>query len=179
MAAAYGAAHLNDGTDVFLWMGIGYELREGRFQPAFDLGASRLCGEFTLPRGPDGFFHAGEYSKALWSSRRGEAPTRHLPKVEANIQWMSPGPQGSVLLKFGYSKRDGLGVLYFPEEEVYLRLEDELFPDEDPDDIRSLHWAGQCGRLIAVTPARLWAISIETVLALPRYNATTGRKLRS
>jgi hypothetical protein len=181
---SYGAAHLNDGTDVFLWAGDGYEWRDGRFEATFELGA-QLMGEPTVAWGPDGFLYLhhervtpSKYIQTLRSARRGQAPTRHLPKHDL-VMRISPGPEGAVLVKLGHNRQGDLGLVYFPEDGTYIRLEEELLPDEDPDDVDTLHWAPGCGRLIALTDKRFWAVPIETVMALPRVKATTGRQVAS
>ncbi|WP_165248472.1 hypothetical protein [Paludisphaera soli] len=91
---------------------------------------------------------------------------------------LQPGPPGGVLIHQGDNKHGDLGKLYLPEEGAFLRIRPELFADEDPDEIRSLHWAASSGRLVAATPQRLWAVPIERVLDAPRHRASDGRKIR-
>lgn len=170
----FGVVHLNDGADVFVWDGEGYELRDGQFVRTFGLEADwGYYGKSpTAPFGPDGFFYIS--GQGLHHARRGQAPTRHLQTILEVIMGISAGPDGAVLIREGNNKKGDLGKLYFPEEGVFLRIEPELFGDEDPDAIRTLHWAGACGRLVAATPHRLWAVPTEEVLALPRHRASDG-----
>ncbi len=174
----FGVVQLNDGADVLIWDGDGYELRDGRLARTFDLKASWTFSDESpvTPYGPDGFFFLSK--REPHAVRRGQSPVRHLPRL-ANVMAVSPGPEGAVLLMEGDNKLGDLGKLYFPDEGVYLRIEPALFEDEDPDEIRSLHWAGRRGRLIAATPKRLWAVPTERVLGLPRYRASDGRKIRA
>jgi hypothetical protein len=182
--AIYGAAHLRDGADVLIWNGDGHELREGRFEVTFPVAAD-MSGRPTVPWGTDGFLYLhyelvdpGTYTQTLMSVRRGQPPVRHLPKHDL-VMRISPGPENGVLMRLGYNNKGDIGLVYFADEQVYIRLQDDLFPDEDPDSIRAFHWAAGCGRLVALTDKRFWAVPIETVLALPRVNARTGRQVRA
>jgi hypothetical protein len=173
----FGAVHLNDGRDIFVWDGEGDELRDGCFTQTFELQAKWSPSDDSpmTPFGPNGFFYLA--NRKLHTVRRGEPPVPHLPKL-GNVMNVSAGPPGAVLLKEGHNALGDLGKLYFPDEGVFLRIEPELFEDEDPTEIHSLHWAASSGRLIAATPNRLWAVSAETVLGLPRYRASDGTELR-
>jgi hypothetical protein len=109
----------------------------------------------------------------MYSVRRGGAVVRHLPRVH-RIMGITPGPEDSILVREPGTSRD-LGKLYFPSEGTYVRIDAELFADEDPIEIRSLHFIEACQRLIAATPERLWALPIASLYSLPRYSAETGR----
>ncbi len=173
---AYGFGRLGDGTGIFFWNGDGYELRGDTFERTFPIEANTFASEFlTIPLESDGFFYTS--SRGLYSVFRGLERARHLKHLD-NIMYISPGPEGSILLKEGDNKRGDLGKLYFPEENTYICITPELFEDEDPDNIRTLHWIESCGRLVAATTARFWAVPIESVLSLPRHDARTGKKLR-
>lgn len=172
----HGIVRLNDGTDLLIWNGDAYELRDGRFELVISLGATGYDNVLAnLAYGPNGFFYLSD--NRLFSVRRGEPPVSHLPKLD-NIMSVSPGPMGSLLLKEGDNKRGDLGKLYLPDDGTYIRIEPECFPDEDPDDIHSLHYVADIERVLAATPERFWAISAATALSKPRYHASTGRKAR-
>jgi hypothetical protein len=173
----FGVVHLNDGGDVFVWDGEGYALHDGRFERAFGLKArwSVHDGSPMTAFGPDGFFFLS--NRKLCSVRRGQSPIQHLPSF-SNIMSISAGPARAVLLREGDNTLGDLGKLYFPEEGVYLRIEPELFENADPDQIRSLHWASSCGRLVAATPSSLWAVPVERVLGLPRLRSDETGKPR-
>jgi hypothetical protein len=94
------------------------------------------------------------------------------------MRHLRPGPTGGLLIQQGHNRHGDLGKLYFPEEGTFLRVRPDLFADEDPESIRSLHWAASCGRLVAATTQRLWAVPIERVLDEPRHRASDGRKIR-
>jgi hypothetical protein len=183
-----GIAHLNDGSDVLLWEGNGYELRDGRFEVTFEIGSWLQYNPPTVPYGPDGFFwlqrdmpEPGHYTQMLRSVRRGEEPVAHLPRFPSVIA-ISPGPEGAVLVHIGHNKKGYRGLVYFPDDDYYIPLEPEPFDasdcEEDSDDIQFLHWAEGCGRLIAPTHHRLWAVPIETILDSPRIKASTGREIK-
>lgn len=182
---------MEDEIQVFIWDLIGYEFRSNELQPAYKL-PSRSVGEEAMsfvPFGTDSFFcvcdlaplHPEEVAdefgaQGLFFIRRDSDSVRHLPKIK-RIEAITPGPNNSVIVIEPWNRPD-LGKLYFPEEETYVRLETDLFEDEDPTYIRSLHYVSQCERLIAVTPDRIWARPISEILELPRYNAASGRKRR-
>ncbi|MBI5095415.1 MAG: hypothetical protein HZB26_23655 [Candidatus Hydrogenedentes bacterium] len=170
---AYGIGKLSDGSDIFLWSGDGYELRGNAFELTFPIQAHTYTSEFTtIPLEPDGFFYTS--NRGLYSVFRGQEPVRHVKRLD-NIMYISPGPKGAILLTEGRNKRGDLGKLYFPEENTIIYITPDLFEDEDPEAIRTLHWVESCGRLIAATAHRFWAVPFESVLSLPRHNALTGK----
>ena len=149
----YGVAHLRDGEDIFIWEGDGYRIAAGRFERIFALGAVNTYGCWTsVPWGDDGFWYLS--NNCLFAVKRGCEPKRHLPKLD-NIEYIAPGPQSSLLLVEGKRKPGDLGKLYFFSEDAYLRIKPEVFEDEDPDDIMSLHWSEGCQKLVAATFKRL------------------------
>jgi len=109
-------------------------------------------------------------------SNAGQSPVRHLPEL-TNIMHVSAGPPGAVLLKEGNNDLGDLGKLYLFKEDTFIRIEPELFADKDPKDVDILHWSGLSGRLVAATSERFWAVRRETVLALPRHRASSGKEL--
>jgi hypothetical protein len=186
----WGTAHLRDGSAVFLWLGNGYELRDGRFELTFPLGAKfRHKKVSPAPFGADGFFYVSEGRP--YSVQRGQKRVAHLLKLSF-VRYILPAGSDMYLLKescrgmlsyeYGLKKSDSeledLGKLYLPSEDAYIRLKPELFEDADPDSIQWLHWAQACNRLVAVTSEGFWAVPIEKVLALPRHRASTVIKVR-
>lgn len=172
----FGIVHLNNGQDVLVWQGNGYCELHGRPVKTYPMEAIAFYAATVF--GEAGFFYLSRKDSQLFSIEPDATPILHLPKL-SQISALSPGPDGSIMIKesFYYGSGD-LGKIYFPDEGTYIRLENELFEDEDPSDIYTLHWMPSCGRLVAATRDRLWAVPIDTVLALPRYNASTDRKLR-
>ncbi|MBL8821456.1 MAG: hypothetical protein JNJ77_02635 [Planctomycetia bacterium] len=170
-----GVVRLNDGSDILIWGLKGYQWRDGAFDPVYSL-VDYCRSDFSfIPSGQSGFFIV--QNGQLCEFQRSEKRKQHMNRF-TNIMFLTPGPQNSIILKEGYNKLGDLGKLYFPGRDYYQRLEPELFDDEDPDAIYSLHWIESCDRFIAATPKRFWAIPTARVLHLPRYSASTGRKLR-
>jgi hypothetical protein len=182
---------LGDGSDILVWGNKGYELLNGRLQPRFELypngwfpmGMKGLCAVgddaiLSLAQYPDETGRGGRF--ALFLSRRDLNPRKVAPAAES-FYTLSNGPSGSVLALLAGQAPKHLGCILWPEEGpggTLIWIDDELFPDEDPENIRSFLWSSQAGRLIAVTDERLWAVEASRVLALPRYDATTGRRLK-
>jgi hypothetical protein len=181
----WGTAHLRDGSEVFLWLGNGYELRNGRFELTFPLAAKFEHDKVSpAPFGADGFFYLSE--RRPYSVQRGQKRVAHLLKL-SNVMYILPAGEDMYLLKEGLNvlgddegdnELEDLGKLYLPKEDAYIRLKPELFEDADPTDIEWLHWAQACNRLVAVTSEGFWAVPIEKVLALPRHRASTVIRVR-
>ncbi|HEV3448451.1 MAG TPA: hypothetical protein VG099_27690 [Gemmataceae bacterium] len=172
----WGTAHLRDGSEVFLWLGNGYELRNGRFELTFPLGAKFEHKEVPpAPFGSDGFFYLSE--RRPYSVQRGQERVAHLLKL-SNVMYILPAGEDVYLLKEGNNELDDLGKLYLPNEDAYIGLKPELFEDADPSEIHWLHWAQACNRLVAATSESFWAVPIEKVLALPRHRASTVIRVR-
>lgn len=96
-----------------------------------------------------------------------------------NAMFLTPGPDGSIIVKEGDNRSDHLGKLWFPAQERFIPIEPELFGDEDPDQIRSIHWLESRARFVACTRERIWSIPIDAVLSQQRYRADNGRKIKS
>jgi len=183
---------LPDGGEVLIWQNKGYELVNGRFTQTFSFTPANFsihnC-DGIASAGTDAILaqayattsnSSGEREGALFLFRRNQEPRQVAPAVE-HLAYFSPGPNGSVVARQVGPNPKHFGCLLWPEENergVLIWLDDDLFPDEDPENIDALLWSQSAGRLIGVTSERLWAIPIERVLRLPRYDATTGRKLR-
>ena len=171
-----GVVRLNDGRDVFVWDREGYELRDGHFELVYEFKAKWRSYHDSLltPFGPDGFFFVS--NRQLFSVRRGQSPVRHLSEL-TNIMHVSAGPPGAVLLKEGNNDLGDVGKLYLIKEDTFIRIEPELFADKDSKVVDILHWSGSSRRLVAATSERFWAVRGETVLALPRHRASSGKEL--
>jgi hypothetical protein len=182
---------LSDGGDLLVWGNKGYELVRGRLQARFKLcpdGWVFISGEDLCAVGDDAILlsakHPDETGRATrlanFLSRRDAEPREVAPAAELLLR-LSHGPSGSALALLGGPAPKHLGCILWPEEGpggTLIWIDDELFPDEDPERIRSFLWSSQAGRLIAVTEERLWAVEASRVLALPRYDATTGKRLK-
>ncbi|HEX2971741.1 MAG TPA: hypothetical protein VHP11_05380 [Tepidisphaeraceae bacterium] len=184
--ATQAVIRLADGADVLFWEDKGYELVDGRLKPTFvswPEGWLVMQGGIA-PVGADAIL-VQAYSNvprqgALFQSRRNQMPHQVALAVE-NLSELSAGPAGSVLARQVGRSPKHLGCILWPEQGrggTVLWIDDDLFPDEDPDNICRLLWSEAAGRLIAVTSERLWAVPIERVLNAPRHNASTGRRLR-
>jgi hypothetical protein len=172
----WGTAHLCDGSEVFLWLGNGYELRNGRFEHTLPLGAKFDHKQVSpAPFGADGFFYLSEHRP--FSVQRGQKRLAHLLKL-SNVMYILPAGEDMYLLKEGTNELEDLGKLYLPKEDAYIRLKPGLFEDADPEEIHWLYWAQACNRLVAVTPEAFWSVRIEKVLALPRQRASTVIQVR-
>lgn len=169
-------ARLDDGTDLVLWGDEGYELRGEGMVKTFEFGGERPLYWSYIPTGEDGFFALANYKLHLL--RRGQAP-QPIASMMKEQRFLTPGPDGGIVIQEATHITGELGKLWFPAQSSFIRLTTDLFEDEDPDEIRSLHFVEATRQLIAHTPKRLWAVPAERVLSLPRYNVATGRKLRS
>ncbi len=180
IGCSFGVVPLGDGSDVLCWKGRGYERRDGKFVSTFrfsDLYA--FWGNGTVPVGDDGFFYTGygKQSPLLEIHRNDADPRRHLPILD-HVMSVGAGPPGSLLCRAGHNKKGYLAVLYWPGEDAFIPIEEELFPEEDPDEFTSYLWMDNLGLMLAGTGRRLWAVPAEAVLNLPRKHAGTGRRIR-
>jgi hypothetical protein len=143
---------LPDGGEVLVWLDRGYELVNGRLVATFVLelpdgwmvmhngtaavGANAILVQaFPSHPPPD-----GASTSALYLYRRHGPPRQVAPAVE-NLLEFSPGPSGSVLARLGGHNPKHLGCLLWPEQPpggTVLWFDDDLFPDEDSDDIQSI-----------------------------------------
>ncbi|MFD6161883.1 hypothetical protein ACFWF7_14940 [Nocardia sp. NPDC060256] len=160
-----GTARLADGSTVLIWDGNGYEL-----DPAgtacvrtFEMDAHRSFVDFTsVPTGPDGFFYLSD--RALYEIHRGGTPVRHI-EAWTNVMAVRPGPNGSLLLKFGGNDEGDIGVLYFPQNGTYIPLPPEMF--DNRSSYSALYWSQSADRIV-VAGGGFVAAPVKVVLAQPR-----------
>jgi hypothetical protein len=165
-------ARLADGSEVLVWDGEGYEWDGSRFQQTFPLGLTDAFNALSaIPVGEDGFFFITQ--RKLFEVHRGGKAVRHAPLWE-NIMAVLPGPAGGLLLKEGNNPDGDIGKLYFPADGTFIHIEPELLGDQDLYDF--LCWSQGAKRIIASDGASLYAVPVETILALPRYDARTGKE---
>jgi hypothetical protein len=170
-----GVARLADGADVLVWDGEGYEWDGHRFQQTFPLGLTDPYDRLSaVPAGEDGFFFIS--ARKFYEVHRGEKPVRHGPMWE-NIMAALPGPAAGLLIKEGGNPDDDIGKLYFPADKTFIHIAKELLGDQDLYDF--LCWSKGANRIIASDGASLYAVPVETILALPRYHADTGKEVKA
>lgn len=168
-------ARLADGSEVLVWDGEGYEWDGSRFQQTFQLGLTDPYNALSaIPSGDDGFFFITQ--RKLFEVHRGGKAVRHAPLWE-NVMAALPGPADGLLLKEGNNPDDDIGKLYFPADGTFIRIEPESLGDQDLYDF--LCWSQGANRIIASDGANLYAVPVETILALPRYDARTGKEVRA
>lgn len=170
-----GIARLNDGSEVLIWDGEGYEWDGEKFQHTFTLGLTDPYDDLSaVPVGQDGFFFI--HKRKLYEAHRGKKTKRRGARAWTNIMSMMPGPEHGLLLKEGDNDDGDIGKLYFPTEETFIHLEPELFNDQDR--MSFLCWSQGANRIIASDSFNLHAISVEEALSLPRFSARTGEETR-
>jgi len=171
--AVKGIVDLNDGSDVVIWDGDGYELRGKRFVKTFSMAATGLRRHWTYaPAGADGFFYLS--NRLLFEVHRGNQPTPHATRW-TNIMYIRPGPAGSILLQEGDNKDGDVAKLYFPGDDTFIHIEPELFDDKE---YAFIAWSEKADRFV-VAAEKFLAVRTATVLALPRYRVSTGKKVKS
>lgn len=164
-------ARLADGTEILIWDGQGYEWDGKKFHLTFPLGLTDAYDDCSaIPAGEDGFYYL--HKRRLFEVHRGQKPVRHGPKW-SNILAMQPGPEGGLLLREGGNDHADLGKLYFPEDKTFIHLELELLGDQDLYTL--LCWSQGAKRIVACDHYTLYAVSVERVLAMPRFRARTGK----
>jgi hypothetical protein len=170
-----GVARLAGGTEVLVWEGEGYEWDGSRFQQTFPLGLTDPYDDLSaVPAGEDGVFFIS--ARKLFEVHRGEKPIRHGPKW-TNVMAALPGPAGGLLLKEGDNPDGDIGKLYFPADKTFIHIEPELLGDQDLYNF--LCWSQGANRIIASDGYNLYAVPVETILALPRYDARTGKEVKA
>ncbi len=88
--------------------------------------------------------------------------------------YVRPGPAGGILLHEGGSKDGDVAKLYFPADGTFIHIEPELFDDKDYPFIT---WSAPADRFI-VLAGKFLAVPTAAVLSLPRYRASTGRRVK-
>lgn len=168
-------ARLADGKEILLWEGDGHEWDGASFKRTIQIGVTDgynpLC---AIATGSDGFFFLRD--RQLFEVHRGKSPVPHLSDL-MNIMHAMPGPCGGILLKEGENDDGDIGKLYFPDSGTFIHIEPELLGDQDLYDF--LCWSREANRIIASDRNNLYAISVDTVLGLPRVDAKTKREVVS
>jgi len=163
---------LADGTELLIWDGDGYELNGSHFEKTFAMRAKKPERTWThVVSGTDGFFYLS--NRLLFEVHRGNEPTPHASRWK-NIMYVRPGPGGGILLQEGTNKDGDIAKLYFPATDTFIHIEPELFDDKD---YAFIHWSEKADRFV-VACDRFLAVRTATVLSLPRYRASTGRKVK-
>lgn len=170
---ARDVARLTDHKEVLLWDGNGFEWDGARFNITFQIGVTDgYEGLSAVAIKDDGFFFLKD--RQLFEIYRGKSPKPHLPEL-TNIMHAMPGPQDGILLMEGDNEDGDIGKLYFPDSETFIHIEPELLGDQEIYDF--LCWSRPANRIIASDRQHLYAVSVDTVLALPRYDAKTMREV--
>jgi hypothetical protein len=170
-----GVARLADGREVLVWGKEGYEWDGRRFQHTFAHGQTNTYDDVSaVPAGADGLYFLKE--RKLYEVHRGKKPSRHGPKW-TNVMQVQPGPEGGLLLKEGGNPNDDVGKLYFPADRTFIHIERELLGDQDLYDF--LCYSPGASRIIASDGANLYAVPVETILALPRFDARTDAEVKA
>jgi hypothetical protein len=140
----WGSVALGDGTNVFIWQNMGYELERDRFVCTFPLGYKTSYEDWSaVAIGADGFFYLSD--RMLFETHRGKDPVPHLPKV-MNIMGVAPGPDGWLLLRMGDNKRKDPGLLYNPADGKVVRIDKTVF---DRKTVELLHYVPATRTLVA------------------------------
>src|SRR4029077_8986993 len=149
------------------------ELRDTEMARTFALGARGTESYWTsVLGGTDGFFYLS--NRCLFEAHRGGEVSPHTPKW-TNIRFVRPGPASGILLQEADNKDGDVGKLYFPADGTYIHIEPELFDDREYDFI---YWSAPTDRFV-VLGGKILAVPTSSVLALPRYNVRTGRKIKN
>ncbi len=148
----FGAVRLASGVPVLFWNGDGYTCETGRFRLAYTLEAEAPTHQWAaIPLAGGGFLYTSR--GRLLRARMAQEPVECLPEV-ADIVRIAAGPAGRVLVTRAEGAHGEVGGLYGPEEGAWRPIRAETFGAESGS-IRSLHWAGSCGRLVAATASGL------------------------
>src|SRR5207248_1737800 len=111
--------------------------------------------------------------RCLFEIHRGGQTKPHAEKWK-NVMFVRDGPEGGLLIQEGENKDGDVGKLYFPADGTAVHIGPELFDDEE---YRFICWSEATDRFITLRGKWL-AVPTATVLALPRYRASTGRRLK-
>lgn len=176
LSLSSGVVKMAGGSDVFIWLGKGYELKRNKFVKTFDLFRdSTPSGFCSIDK--DSFLFSKQGKLQL--ARRNQNPIKYLPEKHY-VNGISTGPKKSVLIqnldKFG----DVAGFILFPKDESYIRLENKLLPKKacyQPNGF--LRWLPQCKMIAFVTWSSvgmaLFAFEDDDLLQLPRWDLKTGK----
>jgi hypothetical protein len=150
-----GTVKVHNGADVLVWLGNGYELKNGRFEQTFAMGALASRAEWsTAPAGGDGFFYLS--NRALFEIHPGSTPKPHLAAEElTNIIKIAPGPNGQLLLRLGKNAHNAMAAIYDPQSGKTAFLTAEMLGQKR---IEGLCWSESAGRLLAIAKTRITAL---------------------
>ena len=159
-----GVVQLDDGGDVLVWGGLGWELVGGRLEKKFPFQILHhdLLPASGVPAGPDGFWTVS--GRELVLLRRGKAePEDRVPGLKGRFTRVRRGPGGSI---WGFPGP----LFFFPGERTYVHVPKEFWPVEDgyaatwSPEHRAILMLGDQGRTMFLIPE-------EEVLSLPRARA--------
>jgi hypothetical protein len=178
----HGKVTLTDGTDVLIWCGNGYELRGRKLERTWTLNACQdplwgtlRWGEWSAVAWGDGFFYVS--GNEIFQARRGREPCRAWPDAD-NVQGLTPGPPGSVLVQHRHYRNDRglIGRIWFPDDDSFvpLRKNDILRQPRQP--FGSLHWSAGTRQLYSVGWDDFATVPGDEVLALKRVRPRGARK---
>jgi hypothetical protein len=117
---ANGKVTLLDGTEILIWDGNGYELKRGRFERTWKLGARQsggLGGWIAVPWGQDGFFYLSD--RRVRYARRGSQPVAVMKDAD-NVMYLSEGPEHSVIASHGKTRKALPSQVWFPADGSYI-----------------------------------------------------------
>ncbi len=170
-----GIANLADGCDLLVWDGDGYEWRSGsfwrsgKFIVTFPMAARKGERNWTsLSAGNDRLFYIA--GRRLFEARRGQPPIIHAANW-ANIMYLFPGPQGSIIVREGDNKDGDASKLYFPQDGSFIHIEPELFDDNE---YSFVYWSERSNRFLVHYGKEWLSIQTSVVLDQPRFRADSG-----
>jgi hypothetical protein len=156
---------IGDGTDVLIWSGNGYELRDGKFVRAWELNCT---DQHVVPFGQDGLFFLRD--RVIHQIRRRRRASVACPDAD-DVLGIWPGPQHSVLMNQSYRNRRSVEArVWFPDEGsfVFLHAKPEL-SDVSDGVYGSLHWSEKTQHLYVIHDDYLLTIPGDTLLARRRF----------
>lgn len=161
--AAFGLVRRNQATDVLIWNGDGYELVDGTWKMNFPLRIEKTGaggGLSSAPAGRDGFFYISDFQ--LYEVHPGGGkPRQHLGR---DFCFVTPGPDGALLLRWGTNDRGDIAALYFPEDGRFINLTGKTF-GSPAGDISHLYYSDTTRIIYALCEDDLLALRVDTILA--------------
>ena len=156
---------LDDGAEIVLWDGAGYEWTGSEFTQTFDLQLQGRHEEIhVVPAESGGIFYA--IGRQLYALQRGGTPVAHDLPIE-DICALHTGPDGGLLITEQHDNADGdAAKLYVPQERSLIPIAKTQFGDAELYHFACWNKSGQ--KIFGFTPDALHALYVEDVLALPR-----------